>query len=166
MSEWFLARWADLRDLPAIAVFLFGLGSVLMFVGSIVFTAWILVTLPPTYFLDRRPPAFAERHPAIRWMGLIGKNLMGGLMVLVGLVLALPGVPGQGVLTILIGVMLLDFPGKRRLELKLVSYPPVTRAIDRVRRRFQRAPLVLQQPPLEVAESTASPQGTPPAAEL
>jgi hypothetical protein len=52
-------------------------------------------------------------------------------------------VPGPGVLTVLLGVMLLDFPGKRALELKLVSRAQVRRGIDRVRKRFDKPPLLL-----------------------
>ncbi|HYG08570.1 MAG TPA: hypothetical protein VD835_01220, partial [Pyrinomonadaceae bacterium] len=66
-------------------------------------------------------------------------------LVLFGVLMSLPGVPGQGVLTILMGVMLLDFPGKRRLELKLVSRPNVLRAINRIRQRFDRPPLQLDE---------------------
>lgn len=52
--------------------------------------------------------------------------------------------PGPGVLTILIGVMLLNFPGKRRLERKLVERPRVLEAINRLRARFGKAPLILE----------------------
>jgi hypothetical protein len=69
--------------------------------------------------------------------------LLGAFLVLLGIVLSLPGVPGQGVLTILLGVMLLDFPGKRGLELKLVSRPKVLNTINRIRHRFDRPPLLL-----------------------
>ncbi len=57
--------------------------------------------------------------------------------------MSLPGIPGQGLLTILLGVMLLDFPGKRRLEFKIISRPKVFRAINRLRARFDKPPLVL-----------------------
>ena len=60
-----------------------------------------------------------------------------GLMVVVGMILALPGVPGQGLLTILIGLMLLDLPGKRRLERKIVGRPRILRTINRLRKRFR-----------------------------
>jgi hypothetical protein len=66
--------------------------------------------------------------------------------------LSLPGVPGQGILTILIGVMLLDFPGKRRLERWLVRRPAVFKGINRIRARFDKPPLVLDEP-ADVAES-------------
>jgi len=118
--------------------------SVVTFVVSIVATIVVLIKLPDTYFKAEHGREFwAERHPALRWGGLILKNLLGAVLVLFGIVMSLPGVPGQGVLTILMGVMLLDFPGKRRLELKLVSRPKVMRAINRIRARFDRPPLLL-----------------------
>ena len=114
------------------------------FAVSIAITVVVLVKLPDTYFKASHGREFwVERHPALRWSGLIGKNLLGAFLVLLGVVLSLPGVPGQGVLTILLGVMLLDFPGKRGLELKLVSRPKVLHAINRIRRRFGRPPLLL-----------------------
>jgi hypothetical protein len=61
----------------------------------------------------------------------------------VGIVLTLPGVPGQGMLTILLGLMLLDVPGKRRLERRIVGRRRILKAINRLRKRFGRPPLVL-----------------------
>ncbi len=46
-------------------------------------------------------------------------------------------------LTILLGIMLLDFPGKRGLELKLVRRQQVRRALDGIRKRFNQPPLLL-----------------------
>jgi hypothetical protein len=120
--------------------------SVVTFVVSIIATVVVLVKLPDTYFKAEHEREFwAERHPVLRWGGLVLKNLLGALLVLFGILMSLPGVPGQGVLTILMGVMLLDFPGKRRLELKLVSRPKVLRAINRIRGRFDRPPLLLDE---------------------
>lgn len=81
----------------------------------------------------------------MRWTGRILKNLAGLVAVAVGLVLAMPGVPGPGLLTVLIGLMLLDFPGKRRLERRLIGHPAVRGAVDRTRRRFGKPPLVLEE---------------------
>lgn len=116
------------------------------FTVSIAITIVVLIKLPATYFKAEHGREFwVERHPALRWSGLIGKNLLGAFLVLLGVVMSLPGVPGQGVLTILLGVMLLDFPGKRALELKLVSRPKVLRTINRIRHRFDRPPLLLDE---------------------
>ena len=114
-------------------------------IGSIAVVVAVLIKLPATYFRDRHPPAFcAERHPVLRWSGLVGKNLLGILVILLGISLSLPGIPGQGLLMILLGIMLLDFPGKRRLEQKLVSRPKVLRSINWLRDRFGKSPLVLE----------------------
>ncbi|HEV7903540.1 MAG TPA: hypothetical protein VGO96_06845 [Pyrinomonadaceae bacterium] len=120
--------------------------SVVTFLTSIAVTIFVLIKLPDTYFKASHGREFwVERHPVLRWGGLVLKNLLGAFLVLLGVVMSLPGVPGQGVLTILLGVMLLDFPGKRRLELKLVSRPKVLRTINRIRQRFDRTPLQLDE---------------------
>jgi hypothetical protein len=115
------------------------------FVGSLAVAVWVLVKLPATYFAEDHPRAFrwAERYPALRWIALIVKNFLGVALIILGILLSLPGIPGQGILTILIGLMLLNFPGKRRLERKLVSRPRVLQAINRIRARFGKPPLVL-----------------------
>ena len=74
-------------------------------------------------------------------LAVIGKNMAGGLLVLLGLVMALPGIPGQGVLTMIVGLTMLDFPGKRGLERRLIGRPHILAAINRLRARFDRAPL-------------------------
>ncbi len=72
----------------------------------------------------------------------LAKNALGLVLVVVGLLLSLPGVPGQGVLTMLIGLMLLDFPGKRALERKLVARPRVLESMNRMRAWLGKPPLV------------------------
>ena len=124
---------------------LFGvLFSVVTFVASIAVVTLVLVKLPANYFHSSHAREFlVERHPVLRMVGIFAKNLLGLVLVGFGIVMSLPGVPGQGVLTILLGIMLLDFPGKRRLELKLISRPEVLRGVNAVRARYHKPPLVL-----------------------
>lgn len=124
---------------------LFGASLFLVtFVGSVLVVGVLLVKLPATYFQEFHPRSlWADRHPVLRFTALGGKNVLGAILVAVGLVLTLPGVPGQGLLTILVGLMLLDLPGKRRLERRIVGRPRILRAINRLRRRFGSLPLVL-----------------------
>jgi len=118
--------------------------SVVTFVVSIAVVTFVLVKLPANYFHSSHDREFlTERHPVLRMVGIFLKNLLGLVLVGFGIVMSLPGVPGQGVLTILLGIMLLDFPGKRGLEVKLVSRPKVFHAINRLRARFSRPPLLL-----------------------
>jgi len=111
---------------------------------NLAIVSFVLVKLPASYFQKSHSRGFWEdRSSAIRVLGIIGKNALGLVLVVMGVLLSLPGVPGQGLLTILLGVMLLDFPGKRRFEHKLVSRPTVLRAINRLRHRFGKPPLVI-----------------------
>jgi len=121
-----------------------GIGLFFLTAGlSVLVTGWIFVNLPADYFRGpTAPPFWNDRHPFLRWFGRVGKNLLGALLVIVGIILSLPGVPGQGILTILIGVMFLDLPGKRKLEQRLVQWPRVLGAINGLRRRYRRPELV------------------------
>lgn len=113
------------------------------FVVSLAAVVAVVVRLPATYFCTDHVSPFAARHPVVRWIGVIVKNLLGLVLVVLGLLLSLPGIPGQGLLTILIGVMLVDFPGKRRLERRLVSRPSLLAVINALRARFGRPRLVI-----------------------
>jgi hypothetical protein len=116
----------------------------LTFGASLAIVSLVLVKLPATYFKKSHDRKFlAHRSPIIRGVAIVGKNLLGVVLVVVGVLLSLPGVPGQGVLTILLGVMLLDFPGKARLEHWIVSRPKILNAINKLRHRFSKPQLVL-----------------------
>src|SRR5882762_7118445 len=113
-------------------VLLGGLLFVVSFAISLAIVSFIVVRIPPDYFHKDRPrELWSDRHPAIRFMGTFAKNALGVVLVVIGILMSIPGVPGQGILTILLGIMLLDFPGKRTLEYKFVSRPPVLKAINK-----------------------------------
>ena len=117
--------------------------SIVVSLGGLAVVGVLLVRLPADYFCDSSSRDFwIDRHPIIRRTGLVVKNVLGAMLVGLGVLLSLPGVPGPGLLTILIGVMLLDFPGKRRLERWLISRPTILRTINRLRRRYKKPPLV------------------------
>jgi hypothetical protein len=114
-------------------------------VGGIALVSFLLVRLPAAYFCDDFPRDFwVERHPIIRWTGRVLKNVLGVAAVFLGVALSLPGIPGPGVLLILLGVTLVDFPGKRCLERWLVGRPKVLNTINRLRQQYGRPPLVLE----------------------
>lgn len=111
---------------------------------SLAIVSVIMVKIPADYFKKDRPrKVLPHHHPAVRFIAILGKNVLGVLLVALGIVLSLPGVPGQGILTILLGIMLLDFPGKRTLEHKLVSRPQVLKTINKLRHKFGKPELVL-----------------------
>lgn len=121
----------------------FGLGIFLVtFTASMALTAFVLVKLPPDYLIREDASFLSDKPEWLRLLARVGKNLLGVLLVLGGIVMSLPGVPGQGILTILIGIMLLDFPGKRKLERKIIASPKVWSAINKLRARFHKEPLI------------------------
>jgi hypothetical protein len=101
----------------------------------------MLIRLPHDYFTSRRRPP-----PTSLW-GKVGWNLLGGALVILGVALSVPGVPGQGVLTILAGLILMDFPGKRRLLLAVLRRGTVRAVVDRLRARSGRPPLEIPPAP-------------------
>lgn len=120
----------------------------LIFVGTflinLAIVSFILVKLPADHFSKSHKTKFwAGPHPLLRAAGIVGKNIGGVLLIALGIVLSIPGVPGQGLLTILLGIMLVDFPGKARLEQKLLSRPSIVNAINSLRGRFRKPPLEL-----------------------
>lgn len=126
------------------ALWWIGASSAVAFVGSLIIVPWLVVRIPSSYFLKEHRPRtpFAAAHPALRWLALIVKNFLGGTLVLAGLAMLL--LPGQGLLTIVIGVMLLDFPGKLKLEARIVRRPAISRAINWLRSRAGVEPLQFQ----------------------
>jgi len=111
---------------------------------SLGIVSFIMIRIPADYFKKDNPrKILPNHHRAVRGAVLVSRNILGAFLVALGIVLSLPGVPGQGLLTILLGVMLLDFPGKRTLEYKLVSRPKVRAAINKLREKFGKPELIL-----------------------
>ena len=114
--------------------------SVLTFIGTLVVIPVLVARLPADYFAaDRPPPAVPwVRHPVVRRFMRLLKNLAGVVFIAAGVAMLV--LPGQGLLTILIGLTLIDFPGKRSLERRLVMQPTVLRAVNWLRKRAARPP--------------------------
>ena len=101
----------------------------------------IVLRLPADYFVqEKRVPVRRDsRHPVIVWLVTLAKNLLGVTLIAIGAIMLF--VPGQGLLTMLIGVLLTNFPGKFRLECALVRRPAVLRTLNRIRLRAGQEPL-------------------------
>jgi putative transmembrane protein PGPGW len=120
--------------------------SVVFFIGSLIAIPYILVRLPADYFDTRIPrPWMEDHHPILRVVGHIVKNAVGAIFLFVGFLMLF--LPGQGVLTMLIGVSMLDFPGKRKVEAALIGQPTVLGVINSMREKFGKPPLILAPDP-------------------
>jgi hypothetical protein len=110
-----------------------GVASVVMFVGTLVAVPIFFVRVPSDYFSR---PRSAHSLP-IR----IVRTVVGLALVVIGIAMLV--LPGQGVLTILVGLSILDLPVKDRIILRLLRNPKVHRAIDDLRRKHGKEPLVV-----------------------
>jgi archaellum biogenesis protein FlaJ (TadC family) len=133
MIEWIKANDALFWWLAA--------ASVVTFVGSLVLVPVLVARIPADYFAHhRRPRTAMDARPAWARIALrVGKNVLGVLLMFGGLAMLV--LPGQGLLTLLIGFMLVDLPGKYRFERWLVSRPRIAAGINWLRRRAGREPL-------------------------
>lgn len=120
-----------------------GVVSIVTIVASALLLPILVARLPPDYFVrESRHGPFHDQHPVVAFLGHVAKNALGAMLVLAGLVMLM--LPGQGVLTVLAGIFLLDFPRKRQLELWLVRRPALARALNWLRDRRGQPPLILE----------------------
>lgn len=107
--------------------------SIVVLVGTLIGTGWVIVRMPPDYFTNEEKQK--TRNRALR----IAKNVIGAIFLIGGLAMLI--LPGQGVLAIIVGVMLVDFPGKQRVLRWLILKPRVFKTMNWVRKKFDKEPL-------------------------
>lgn len=114
-----------------------GLGSLGLFIISLLLLPWLIRRIPADYFKRPQPEGWAL---LVRPQTLI-RNLIGLLIVIAGFIMLV--LPGQGILTILIGIAVMQFPGKRDLERWLVQRRGVLKTINWIRETAKIPPLQL-----------------------
>jgi hypothetical protein len=116
-----------------------------IWIVSLVVTIWIaryyLISIPPDYFARPHQPfeAWRDSHPALRWTLLIAKNLFGAIFLIAGLVMLIT--PGPGWIALLLGLYLLDLPGKRAVERRILQRPAILNIVNRTRAHAGQPPL-------------------------
>ena len=136
--------WPELnRDLVDMVVFV----SLAVSVLGLIVVPMAIVRIPADYFLGLHPPRlpWANAHPVLRVFLTLAKNVLGLSLVLAGIAMLV--LPGQGLLAILVGAMLVDFPGKRPAELALIRMKRVHAVLNWVRRRAGRDALLVDEAP-------------------
>lgn len=114
--------------------------SLVGFVGTLIGVPWVVARLPHDYFNQSHRAVWRLSLEAPWYALLLGavKNVLGVLLVLLGLAMLVT--PGQGLLTLLVGLLLMNFPGKYQLERWLVCRPGVMKALDWLRKRKGQPP--------------------------
>lgn len=117
--------------------------SAILFLLSLLLIPLILIRIPEDYFIRNKHKSDTERTTKSPRKILLKVlcNILGWFLLLCGVAMLL--LPGQGILTILISLTLIDFPYKRRLEYYLISRPMVIKNINKLRKKGRVAPLRL-----------------------
>ena len=119
---------------------LFLILSIVTIIASLASVSILLISLPSDYF-SRKKRVSRIRNPILRLLLRLLKNVCGIVFLIGGFIMLFT--PGQGILSLLVGVILCDFPGKRKVERKIIERPLVLSTINRIRARYNRPLIVL-----------------------
>ena len=124
-----------------------GNASLIMLIVTVVALPLIVRQLPLDYFVsENREPAWHERkHPAFWGFVTLCKNVLGLLLILAGIAMLV--LPGQGTVTILVGLAITNFPAKYKLERRIASQPAVGATLNKIRELTGAPPLLLPNSP-------------------
>jgi len=135
IMDWFKAHSSLMWIFSAI--------SLAVFIGTLAIIPYFIVRIPEDYLIRERSKDItgATEKRTMRFLWIILKNLLGILLVITGFVMFF--MPGQGVITMLIGIMLMNFPGKRSLATAIVRQPTIFKSLNWTRSKALRPPLIL-----------------------
>jgi hypothetical protein len=121
--------------------------SIIAFLATLIIVPWFIIRIPSDYFsnsnIERRKTPWSNQHPLVQRILLVGRNVLGYVFIVVGIAMLV--LPGPGILTVVVGIILLNFPGKYRLERWMVERRPVIRSINWLRRWAKKTPIVLEE---------------------
>lgn len=139
MMDWIWQFWESLTWSRVLWGLLVTIISIAVSYGLIMYG---MIKIPADYFSSSYAKADnSDQHFFVRWGALIIKNLIGFILVVAGIVMIFT--PGPGVPTILLGLIMMDIPGKRPLEAKLIQRPAVLSAINHLREKYNKPPLIM-----------------------
>ena len=115
--------------------------SSIIFLGSLLSIGWLVSLIPSDYFVDRKESKFKLNYPAAWIISTIIKNIFGYILILGGILMLI--LPGQGLITIFIGLMLSNYPGKYSIEKRIIATPKILKSINWLRKKSDEPPLIL-----------------------
>ena len=115
--------------------------SILMLIVSIIGVGWFISQIPEDYFIHekRQSDNWKKYSPETRIVIIVAKNILGVTMLISGLLLLI--LPGQGVLTMIIGLLSIDYPGKFKLEQKIIAIPSIFKTLNWFRAKSNKSHL-------------------------
>lgn len=117
--------------------------SIIGLIASVLLIPWIVTKIPSDYFAHpkRQKLLWGHQPPIVRLLFILLKNILGVMLVVGGFTLLF--IPGQGILTILVGLFIMDFPYKYKVEIWIIKHPFVLKSINKLRVKAKQPPLVI-----------------------
>ena len=113
--------------------------SFIIFIFSLLTIKWLVALIPSDYFIKKNNSEFRSNYPIFWLVSIIIKNLVGYTLIIGGILMLV--LPGQGLFTIFVGLMLSNYPGKFYIERKFIAIPSVLRAINWLRKKSNTQPI-------------------------
>ena len=107
--------------------------SLIIFIFSLLTIKWLVALIPSDYFIKKNNSKFRSDYPIFWLTSIIIKNLVGYTLIVGGILMLV--LPGQGLFTIFIGLMLSNYPGKFYIERKFIAIPSVLKTINWLRKK-------------------------------
>jgi hypothetical protein len=140
LAEYWLVEYiiGIVKEHQAIIAILSGI-SIVVFVVSLLSVPWMICRIPTDYFLDSYFQKKKERSIVVRGATVFVRNILGVGFFFLGFVLLF--IPGQGLLTMFLGVLFMDFPGKKRMVKRFAGIEKVQVSLNWIREKRQVPPL-------------------------
>ena len=121
--------------------FILWLGSIsfLVFIFSLISIKWLVALIPSDYFIEDKRNKYQSSYPLTWLISIIIKNIVGYILIVGGILMLV--LPGQGLFTIVIGLMLSNYPGKYFIERNFIAIPSVLKTINWLRKKSNKPPL-------------------------
>ena len=118
-----------------------GIISTATFFLSLLIIPWIIGRLPADFFLHIHEHNKKEdEHPLMFILLRVLRYILGTLLLLAGILMLF--LPGQGLLTMILGISLLDFPGKRRAVDAFLHRHAVQHGLNWIREKTRKEPFI------------------------
>ena len=117
----------------------FGSISLFVFLFSLFSLKWLVSLIPEDYFINKKDSKIKTNNILIWYIVLIFKNVIGYSLILGGIIMLV--LPSQSLFTIIINLMMSNYPGKYFIEKKFIAIPTVLKSINWLRRKSNKPPI-------------------------
>lgn len=128
-----------------IFIFYTAVFSVLFFLVGITLIPYLILKIPYDYFNYSSKKAYFsnKREIAVYYLKMILRNIAAFLLFLIGVILLF--IPGQGLLTIFLSLLLADIPGKYKIEKYMIKKEKIYNMLNGFRQKHGVKPFVLPE---------------------